>query len=554
MASSAESLYREITQFTKGSAAGLLQILVAAARRSTFQRIIACPTYPVPVRSSGVSLAVRQLHEAMQHPDVHVPTFLARLFESVRPLDRRKRVGQFFTAAAVAKWALSIAPPVPGEDVCDAGAGTAVFAGEILRTAIPVRSYVGVENDPILSLCGAHVLECLNAPESYKLWYANFLLLRHSDFRAHGLRPPTLIIANPPFIRFHKLAGRARIRADLKSSRGITLSPLSGSGNYFLSRAADLAGTLSTSDTPRGRLLFFLPKESAGAAHARGLRDDLERLHGWSCNQFKIPYKQTGIDRHPSNALALLFVFGQHPVRIESPARRPIEVPCLQDVLRVKRGISTGCNEFFVLSDEEVRRRAIPAKYLREVLPTRIPITSSRVSRADWEQLRESNRRCWLLALPNGEIEDFESSVQDYLREGLRRGVHATPTAQSLRTWFSVPIPSEPPDVFVTYLFRVAPRFVLNSARVLHLTNILGARFVSPVPDPKRQRFIVDSLNKTAESWTKSGVAGREYKGGLMKIEPRELSMLSIDAAILRMVTRKSAPAKATSQSLFDWK
>ena len=84
MASSAESLYREITQFTKGSAAGLLQILVAAARRSTFQRIIACPTYPVPVRSSGVSLAVRQLHEAMQHPDVRVSTFFARLFESVR--------------------------------------------------------------------------------------------------------------------------------------------------------------------------------------------------------------------------------------------------------------------------------------------------------------------------------------------------------------------------------------------------------------------------------------------------------------------------------------
>jgi predicted RNA methylase len=555
MTPGAESLYKQITRFTNGSVAGLLQLLVAAARRNTFQRIIACPTYPVPAKSLGLSLAVGQLREAMVHPDVNVSTFLARLYASVRTIEHRKRAGQFFTAEMAAEWALSIAPLVPSDDVCDAGAGTAVFADAILRKGGSVRSYIGVENDPTLLLCAAHVFESISAPKSYKLLYANFLLLRQVDFKANGLRVPTVIIANPPFVRFHNLTGRARMRAAVKSSIGVMLSPLSGSGCYFISRAAEIAGTLpssSSGDTPNGRLIFFLPKEAAGAAHVRRLRDDLESMHGWRCRQFTIPNMQTGIDRHPSNALALLFIFEQMKVKVGPHARQSTPAVCVQDVLRIKRGISTGCNEFFVLTDEEVRRRKISQQYLREVLPTRIPITGNRFLRVDWELLRRSNRPCWLLALPNGDISDFEPSIQEYLKEGLERGVHETPTAKSFRMWFSIPVPPEPPDAFVTYMFRGASRFVLNRARVLHLTNILGGRFASPAPDSERQGMIIDSLNKQAESWVEGNLAGREYKGGLIKIEPRELSKLPIDVAVSKLLDRESLSSKVPCQSLFE--
>lgn len=555
MISGAESLYSEIARFTNGSAAGLLQVLVAASGRSTFERIIACPTYPVPARTSGLSLAVRQLREAMLRPDVHVPTFLARLYISVSTLAHRKRAGQFFTAAAVAEWALSVASPLPSDDVCDAGAGAAVFADAILRTSVSVRSYIAVENNAILALCAAHVLESIDAPDSYKVWYANFLLLDDAAFRARGVRVPTLIIANPPFVRLHHLTGRPQIRSALKSSLGVMLPPLSGSGNYFLLRAAELAGSTHSStivDRPNGRLLFFLPKEAAGAAHVQRLRDDLKRMHGWTSREQQIPIADTGVDGHRSNALALFFVFEQKKLHGQSRARQSKPAACVRDLLQIKRGISTGCNEFFVLTDEEARRRKIPRHRLREVLPTRIRITGRNISQEDWDLLRVSGHPCWLLALPNGNLEDFETPVQEYLKEGLRRGLHATPTAQGLRTWFSIPVPSTPPDVFVTYFFRGAPRFILNGARVLHLTNILGGRFVAPIQDPKRQEMVIDSLNMQAERWMKRKMAGREYKGGLRKIEPRELSMLPVDPAIVELVNRESRAATAVSGSLFD--
>ena len=552
MISSAESLYSEISRFTNGSAEGLLQVLVAAARRTTFERIIACPTYPVPAKTSGLSLAVRQFHEAMHRPDVHLPTFLARLYVSVRMLAHRKLAGQFFTAQVVAEWALSVAPPNPTDDVCDAGAGTGVFADAIIRAGISVQSYIGVENDPILALCAAHVLESINAPDSYKAWYPNFLLLQDAAFRTQGLRVPSLVIANPPFVRFHNLTGRARIRMAIKSSLGITLSSLSGSGSYFLSQAAELVDSTDPStiiDKPNRRLLFFFPNEAAGAAHAIQLRNDLQRMHRWSWREYKIPTTQTGVDRHRSNALALFFVFEQKKLRIESHPSLAKPVLCVRDLLRIKRGISTGYNEFFVLSDEEARRRKMPKRRLRAVLPTRIPMNNNNFSEAAWDLLRISGRPCWLLALPNGKIEDFETPVREYLKEGLRRGVHATPTARSLRTWFSIPLPSAPPDVFVTYLFRGALRFVINNARVLHLTNILGGRFVSPFLNPERQEMIIESLNAQAVLWIKSNMAGREYKGGLRKIEPRELSMLPIDQAIFGSDNHES---QSGTGSLFD--
>lgn len=546
MKPSTACLNPEIETFIAGSAAGLVQLLVAAARRSTFDRIIACPTYPAPVRSAGLNNAVRQFRESLESDELDAPTFLARLYASARSIKHRKRTGQFFTSAEVAEWALSLEKPMASDNICDAGAGTGAFAHAVLRTGDSVKSYTGVENDPILALCAAHALESLKAPTSFRVWYANFLLLKHRDFELQGVEPPTLVIANPPFVRFHNLSGRARIRKDLRSSLGLSLSALSGSGNYFLSRAVELTHIAPTSGTngnlQRARLMFFLPKEAEGAAHAKRLREDLKQMHGWSCDQIKVPLIQTGVDRHPSNSLALLFIFKRQKPISYSGIPEAFTVGSVQDLIRIKRGISTGCNDFFVLTDDEARLRRIPQRYLRKVLPTRIPITSSEISAADWEKLRKSGHACWLLSLPQADIDDFESPVREYLKDGLRRGVHETPTARLLRTWFSIPIPAEPPDLFITYLFRSAPRFVLNRARVVHLTNILGARFVASVVDQIQQEAITAALNRLAHTWMRNAGTGREYKRGLFKIEPRELSMLPVDKETLNLIHWHAEP------------
>lgn len=550
MRSKSEDLYRKIRRFTNDSPEGLLQLLVAIATRDTFRRIIECPTYPVPMSVHGLSTAVGNFYDIVRARGTHLPTFFAKLYGPTRTLEHRKRTGQFFTSQAVAKWALSRSKPLPNENFCDAGAGTGVFGNALIDSGVAVGSYIAIENDPILALCAAHVLELINAPATHRVWYANFLRLDERVFKSRGLNPPNVVIANPPFVRSRYLAGLDRVRQELKSSLGLLPSSLSGSGSYFLTRAAELAESSQSENVGRRpRLLFFLPREYAGAAHAHKLRHDLSTRR-WTYREYEIPYDQTGIDRHPSNALALFCVFERENVARPQLSRQSDKGLQVKDVLRIRRGISTGCNDFFVLTDQEARRRGLN-KWLKRVLPTRIHLPESVFTDDYWEELRKKGYPCWLLVLPERKLKEFDTSVQEYLREGLRRGLHATPTANTMRTWFSLPV-TEPPDLFVTYFFRGAPRFILNSANAYNLTNILGGRFISPVQDDQTKELMICSLNKQAERWMRGKGAGREYKGGLRKIEPRELSQLPVDTALWDLVHMQKRAAKATTGSLFE--
>jgi hypothetical protein len=267
--------------------------------------------------------------------------------------------------------------------------------------------------------------------------------------------------------------------------------------------------------------------------------------------QHLIPDLHTGIDKHPSNAAALMLVFERSERPGEAVSKPSVSRFVVGDLLKIKRGISTGCNDFFVLTDDEVRTRRIPKKYLKPVLPTRIPIKSEYFSERDWQALRESGSSCWMLSLPDRLLKEFEPAVRDYLREGIRRGLHVTPTANRLRTWYSLPLPDKPPDVFVTYLFRGSPHFALNGAGVFHLTNILGGRFI-PTFDALEKEASVRALNLEAPQWMERITVGREYRGGLRKIEPRELASLPIDSWAVPLTFRRTKSEATSPLSLFD--
>lgn len=551
MTSETDFAVAELSRFVRGSVGALLQLLVAAATKNTFGRIINCPTYPVPSRTADLPGAVTLLQQALAR-STNAAGLLADIYTSACPLAHRKRMGQFFTDSRVADWAITVSRLGKMDSVCDAGAGTAVFAEALIKAGLDIRLYTGIENDPVLALCASHVLEAIDAPPSFKIWYTNFLTLRRRAFEVNGLKPPTVIISNPPYVRFHNLHGRDRILAGLSASLRITLSPFSGVGNYFLCRGADLVRENSSDDSidiSNPRLLFFFPSEASGAAHSRQLRDDLKRIHGWRWDEYFVPRDR--MEKQQSDALALFFAFERTGVRTSTHRRISQRGYVVGDALEIKRGISTGCNDFFVLTDAEAQERKIPRRRLLPVLPTRIGTKNQEFSSADWDALRLSHHPCWLLYLPTVNIQDLEPPVQAYLKEGIQRGLHSTPTAQRLKTWFSLPIPTRPPDIFVTYFFRGAPRFVINTAHVFHLTNILGGWFRHSALTAPIRHQLVDVLNATAVEWIDEHAAGREYRGGLRKIEPKELQKLPLPASVANLIRREADP-KELSLALFD--
>jgi hypothetical protein len=98
-------------------------------------------------------------------------------------------------------------------------------------------------------------------------------------------------------------------------------------------------------------------------------------------------------------------------------------------------------------------------------------------------------------------------------------------------------------------MFRGAPRFILNSAKVHHLTNILGGRFILPSDNPTRT---IKILNEQGKRWMETLGPGREYKGGLRKIEPRELSFLAFDEIAERELSLRLRLQSVLNLPLFE--
>ena len=75
---------------------------------------------------------------------------------------------------------------------------------------------------------------------------------------------------------------------------------------------------------------------------------------------------------------------------------------------------------------------------------------------------------------------------------------------------------------------------------------------MAQIEDSTRQQAVIDALNEQAKCWMEKLAPGREYKGGLKKIEPKELSMLPVDPRIADLVVRDRRAVSATSGWLFD--
>src|SRR5689334_7161215 len=126
---------RELLGFVRHSPAALMQLLVAAARKPTFSRIVNCPTYPAPARTKDLAGMVELFERALRASGEYSSIALAMLYSEAYPLLHRKVTGQFFTPAAMAEWGIGQALLIPDDSVSDAGSGTGVFAEALVRSA-----------------------------------------------------------------------------------------------------------------------------------------------------------------------------------------------------------------------------------------------------------------------------------------------------------------------------------------------------------------------------------------------------------------------------------
>src|SRR5207249_1419055 len=146
----------------------------------TFNRILNCPTYPVPIET--MDLEARRIgFEETVRKSSNVADVLANLFDKSFDKEYRKFRGIYFTPFNVAEHTIRSLNIGGGQTLLDAGCGNGVFAVTLLRILGRANAnrvlYVGIETDPIMVLSAAILLDLVGAPSSWQILYHNFLLL-----------------------------------------------------------------------------------------------------------------------------------------------------------------------------------------------------------------------------------------------------------------------------------------------------------------------------------------------------------------------------------------
>lgn len=482
-----------------------------------------------------------------------------------------RQKGQFWTpqwvARAMVRWALAAG----SEDLYDPAVGAGAFflaAKEIAK-----------EEGRRMTLRGRELhAEPLAEALEHGLDPSDLSNVELADF---VLQPPceavSAIVANPPYIRHHRLdpMTKQKLRAMSLSLFGILLDGRAGYHVYFLLRALSLL-------SPGGRLSFILPADVFEGVFADSLWRCIGSKFRISCvasfapestpfpgvdtnamvvfienlppqtsaTWIRILHKGTAFEdlvkkdfcRNGSASQGEVEILERaltelHEIGFSRPPRDSSEPErALGDVIRCMRGIATGDNDFFLLTDEQVRDLRLPQEAVLPVVSRTRNVSGDTLSCKEFDDLGEKGLARWMLALDGRPECKLPPEVQRYLQEGVKRGLPKKALISQRQPWYKMETRVPPPFLFA-YLGRRQARFIRNTAGVVPLTGFLCV-YAKPGVD-------LDELWKVLSSESVRDNlhrVGKSYGSGAIKVEPRALERTPVPQEMIeRLVTKRQA-------------
>jgi len=509
--------------------------------------------------------------------------FLQAELDQLKTQVERNRLGQFATPTALAVDILSYASHLhpKGKKVrfLDPAIGTGAFYSALQRVfpKITIAEALGFEIDP-------HYKK----PAS-ELWAKDGLVIKLADFTVENPSPRfNLVICNPPYVRHQHLkkSEKARLQNRVLSMSGVKIGGLSGLYCYFLG----IAHAWMAEDGLAG---WLVPSEfmdvNYGQVVKRYLLDKvtLLRIHRFDPNdvQFADALVSSTViwlrKAPPTKEHAVMFTYGgtllnpkvtrivpsialaHEPKWTRFPAadvRTRSSEPTLSSFFQIKRGIATGDNSFFILSEEDIRARKLPMEVFRPILPSPRYLLDDEV-KCDHDGIPENSRRLFLLdtRFSETEIKTRYPALHTYLEEGKARGLHQRYLCRHRTPWYAQENrPSAP--LVCTYLGRGDTRngrpfrFILNYSKAT-VANVYLALYPTTqlktaiVRDPALLRRVAEALNTIPPEQLLG--EGRVYGGGLHKLEPKELA--NVDAtSISRLLRDIEKPISYEQMDVFE--
>jgi SAM-dependent methyltransferase len=448
--------------------------------------------------------------------------------------NQRRALGAFYTNAALIEsmlaWVLDRKP----ERIIDAGCGTGRFALTARRLGF-AKEIIAIDIDPLATLMTRANFAAADTA-ACRVRNVNFLSARFS--RCTG---STAFLGNPPYVRHQAMAGDVKQWAKNECRRlGLKMSGRAGLHALFFVACArwSIDGDMGC---------FVTSAEWLDLHYGHGLRDLLS--NGLGCVRIDEIDRRAAIFESMSTAMITCWKAGyKGPARIRrvasvatlgrlegglTVARKKLRTEKrwsdlfwekkstdarrvrLGSFARVHRGIATGANFFFVLQDEDAKKRGFE-QYSRPCLNRASQIeTGKNVIRA-----KDTDRV--LLTLDETAMGD--EAIRAYIAGGERRLICDRYLCSHRKPWWRIVI-GHPPEIVATYMSRNAPKFAFNPDGCVIL-NVFHGIYLNNETDRCLIGRLVAWLNENADQI----VGGRTYHGGLRKFEPREMEDILVPA------------------------
>jgi adenine-specific DNA-methyltransferase len=456
---------------------------------------------------------------------------LGAAYMQLLPAQYRRARGQVFTptwaATLMATWALQ---ELRSGIAVDAGVGSGVLllAAARARTTNSRVRLLGIDVDPT-----AVLMTRTNAALrglGIEARRGNFLLDEIAE-------RPEAILCNPPYTRHHALsaAEKEEIATTLGKRLGLRHTRRASLHALFLARAVEIAAN-------GARIAFITPSQWLETNYGREVKEFVEKrasvvaVIDFDTNLFPQVRTSTSITLIEKRAAdtapihlslrdplpkpgAVLHTLARGTVT-EAPRRRARShrrgTVQLAELARVHRGVATGHNRFFVLSDSDRRHLRLNRSYLRPCITSPRLFAGTTLTAKTLAALPADTPR-WLLTAKS---EPSRGPLAEYLAYGRAIGADTRYLCAQRTPWFSIRWHGAFPILF-SYLNKNNPRFIRNDAEAVPLNTWLVVR-------PK-EGVDVDALFAAlsdANVLAQAKAAGRHYGSGLWKLEPSEIERL----------------------------
>jgi len=459
--------------------------------------------------------------------------------------DHRKKLGQFFTPQLISDLMAFWVDQIKPNQILDPAVGTGILIRSIRDSGNDAEVIAHEIDERVIDFCEAEFAADVN----FNLHQGDYLSLSHGAIFDAA-------IANPPYIRHHdfKIEPADKLRIEKEFDK------IPNTSNIYVYFVLKIISELK----PNGRASIIIPSDWLNSNFGRSFK---KTLFGLGCID-RVLYFRNDVDPFADNlsTATILFidksktspkfklaVVGNQTddfqkigtallLDSEHVAISEIDPSCinmndkwgpifeglhknqpegwirLNDLAKSRRGIATGANNFFLVSETLIQKEGLSKKRTRPCLGRSKDVQGLIFHETDFLNLSKADAPNRLLDLDP----EFESDAE-YIQKGVGTGLPERFLLANRKPWFKQEI-RPAAHVLVGVFGRDGVRFIWNKSKATNLTTFHGLYFDL---DSQDIGVVVALLNSSLLQ-THNRKTERSYGGGLQKVEPKDLLEMDI--------------------------